>query len=90
MLPHPVVNDQTLMLVNFECLFLLSPLEIKQEVCILLMLISQGIDWYKVLVVGKSGKLNETIEVSALWSIWEGWQSLQLLLHHKLRTTLAL
>ena len=33
------------------------------------MLISQGIDWYKVLVVGKSGKLNETIEVSALWSI---------------------
>ena len=30
---------------------------------------SQGIDWYKVLVVGKNGKLNETIEVSALWSI---------------------
>ena len=30
--------------------------------------ISQGIDWYKVLVVGKHGKLNETIEVSALWS----------------------
>ena len=33
------------------------------------MLISQGIDWYKVLVVGKSGKFNETIEVSALWSM---------------------
>ena len=30
--------------------------------------IGQGIDWYKVLVVGKNGKLNETIEVSALWS----------------------
>ena len=29
---------------------------------------SQGIDWYKVLVVGKNGKLNEIIEVSALWS----------------------
>ena len=29
---------------------------------------SGGIDRYKVLVVGKNGKLNETIEGSALWS----------------------
>ena len=56
------------MLDNFECLFLLSPSEIKQEVCILCILISQGIDWYKVLVVGKNGKLSDTIEASALWS----------------------
>ena len=67
-LPHPVINDQTLILLNFEGLDLLSPSEIRQEVCILLISISQGIDWYKVLVVGKNGKLNETIEVSALWS----------------------
>ena len=51
--------------------FLLSPSEIKQEVCILLILISQGIDWYKVLMLGKNGKLNDTIEASALWSISE-------------------
>ena len=31
--------------------------------------ISQGIERYKVPVVEKSGKLNETIEVSVLWSI---------------------
>ena len=30
--------------------------------------VSQGIDRYKLFVVGKNGKLNETIEVSALWS----------------------
>ena len=30
--------------------------------------IREGIDRYKVLVVGKNGKLNETIEGSALWS----------------------
>ena len=42
--------------------------EIKQEVCKLLTLISQGIDWYKVLVVGKNCKLNDTIKASALWS----------------------
>ena len=36
---------------------------------ILTSLLSQGIYWYKVPVVGKHGKLNETIEVSALWSI---------------------
>ena len=41
----------------------------RQEVCELLNHISQGNDRYKVLVVGKNGKLNETIEVSALWSI---------------------
>ena len=57
------------MLDNFKCLFLLSPSEIKQEVCILLILISQRNVWYKVLVVGKNGKLNDTIEASALWSI---------------------
>ena len=31
---------------------------------------SQGIDRYKVPVVLKIGKLNEMIEVSALWSIY--------------------
>ena len=31
--PHPIINDQSLILVNFEGLFLLSPPEIKQEVC---------------------------------------------------------
>ena len=67
-LPHPVINDQTLILSNFEGPFLLSPSELRQEVCILLTTISQGIDWYKVLVVGKNGKLNDMIEVSALWS----------------------
>ena len=56
------------MLDNFEGLDLLSPSEIRQEVCKLMFSIGQGIDWYKVLVVGKNGKLNETIEVSALWS----------------------
>ena len=56
------------MLDNFEFLVLLSPSEIRQEVCKLMFSIGQGIDWYKVLVVGKNGKLNETIEVSALWS----------------------
>ena len=56
------------MLDNFECLVLLSPSEIRQEVCKLMFSIGQGIDWYKVLVVGKNGKFNETIEVSALWS----------------------
>ena len=30
--------------------------------------VKQGIDRYEVTVVGKHGKLNETIEVSALWS----------------------
>ena len=29
---------------------------------------SEGIYRYKVLVVGKNGKLNELIEVSVLWS----------------------
>ena len=57
------------MLVNFEGLVLFSPSDIRQEVCISLITISQGIDWYKVLVVGKNGKLNDTIEASALWSI---------------------
>ena len=56
------------MLDNFEYLVLLSPSEIRQEVCKLMFSIGQGIDWYKVLVVGKNGKLNETIEGSALWS----------------------
>ena len=30
--------------------------------------VKQGIKWYKVPVVGINGKLNERIEVSALWS----------------------
>ena len=72
-LPYPVINDQTLILSNFEGCALFSPSEIRQEVCILLILISQGIDLYRVLVVGKNGKLNETIEVSALY--YEGRQT---------------
>ena len=68
-LPHPVNNDQSLILLNFEGLVLLCPSEIKRELCKLLILINQGIDRYKVLVVGKNGKLNDTTEVSALWSI---------------------
>ena len=59
----------TLILVNFEGLVFLSLSEIRQEVCKLMFSIGQGIDWYKVLLVGKNGKLKETIEVSALWSI---------------------
>ena len=60
--PHPLINDQSLILVNFEDLVLLSLSEIKRELCKLMISISQGIDLYKVLVVGKNGKLNETIE----------------------------
>ena len=67
--PHPVLNDQSLVLPNFEGLVLLSPSEIKRELCKLMSSISQGMDRYKVPVVGKNGKLNETIEWSALWSI---------------------
>ena len=67
--PHPVTNDQTLILVNFESLFLLSPSEIKRELCKLMTRISEGIERYKVLVVGKNGKLNEMIEMSAWRSI---------------------
>ena len=54
---------------NFKDLFLLSPSEIEREPCELLINISHGIDWYNVLVVGKNGKLNGTIELSVLWSI---------------------
>ena len=64
------------MLDNFECLVLLSSSEKRQEVCKLMFSIGQGIDWYKVLVVGKNSKLNETIEVSALWSNTYNDQSL--------------
>ena len=32
-LPHPVINDQSIILVNSEDLFLLSRSEIKQELC---------------------------------------------------------
>ena len=56
------------MTVNFEGLVLLSASEIIWELCKFVISISQGINWYKVPVVGKHGKLNETIEVSALWS----------------------
>ena len=38
------------------------------ELCELMINVKQGIDRYEVPVVGKNGKLNETIEVSALWS----------------------
>ena len=67
-LPHPVINDQALIPVNFEGLFLLSPSDIKQELCKLMTRIGGGIDRYKVVVVGKNGKLEETLEGSALWS----------------------
>ena len=40
----------------------------KREVCELMITISQGVVWYKVLVVGKDGKFYDMIEVSALWS----------------------
>ena len=66
--PHPIINYQSPILVNFKDLFLLSPSEIKQELCKFMTSISQEIDRYKVPVLGKNGKLNETIEVSALWS----------------------
>ena len=67
--PNPVINYPSLILVNFEFLFLLSPSEIRRELCKLMITICQGIDRYKVPVVGKDGKLNETIERSALWSM---------------------
>ena len=38
-----------------------SPSEINEELCELMI-------WYKVPMVGINGKLNETKEVSALWS----------------------
>ena len=41
---HPIINDQSLVLVNFEGLVLLSPSEIRQELCKLITSISQGID----------------------------------------------
>ena len=49
---------------------LLSPSEITRELCKLMIPISQGIDSHKVLVVENNGKLNDTIEVSALWSMY--------------------
>ena len=67
--PQPILNDQSLILLNFEDLVLLSPSEIRRELYKLMTCISQGIDRCKVPVVGKNGKLNETIERSALWSI---------------------
>ena len=68
--PQPILNDQSLILLNFEDLVLLSPSEIRRELYKLMTGISQGIDRCKVPVVGKNGKLNETIERSALWSIF--------------------
>ena len=65
---HSVINDQSLILFNFEVLFLLSPSEIRRELCKLMITISQVIDRYNVPVVGKDGKLNDSIERSALWS----------------------
>ena len=69
-LPPPQINDQSLIIVNFEGLFLLSPSEITQELCKLITSTSKRIHGYKVPVVGKSGKLNDKIEVSAWWSIY--------------------
>ena len=67
--PLLIINDQSLILINLEGLVLFSPKEITQELYKLVTLISQGIDRYKVPVVAKNGKLNEMIEVSALWSM---------------------
>ena len=67
--PHPVLNDQSFILLNFEGLVLLSMSEIKRKLCKLMISRSQGIHGYKVPVVGKNGKLNETMERSVLWSI---------------------
>ena len=67
--PQPILNDQSLILLNFEDLLLLYPSEIRRELYKLMTGISQGIDRCKVPVVGKNGKLNETIQRSALWSI---------------------
>ena len=64
--PRPVINEQPLILVNFEGLFLLALSDIQRELCKLVITISQGIDGYEVPVVGKNDKLSETIEVSAL------------------------
>ena len=61
-------HDQSLILFNFEGLFLLSPLDITRELCEFMISGSQGTERYKVPVVGKNGKLKETIEVSVLWS----------------------
>ena len=49
-------------------LVLLSPSEIIWEFCEVMINVKQGIDKSKVLAVGENGKLNEMIEVSALWS----------------------
>ena len=38
---------------NFEDIVLLSPSEIRQELCEIMISISQGNQWYKVLVVEK-------------------------------------
>ena len=56
------------MIVNLEGIVLLSASEMIWELCEFLISIIQRINWYKVPVVGRHGKLNETIEVSALWS----------------------
>ena len=64
---HSAINDQSLILFNFEVLFLLSPSEIRRELCKLMITISQVIDRYNVPVVGKDGKLNDSIERSASW-----------------------
>ena len=64
---YPVINDQSFILVNFESLFLLSPSEIKRKHCNILTRMSEGTHRYKVPGMGKNGKLNEMIEVSALW-----------------------
>ena len=65
--PSPrTYNDQSLTLLNFEGLVFLSPSEITRELCELMITISQGVDRHEVPVVGKNGKLNETIESSGL------------------------
>ena len=80
--PHSVLNNQSFILPNFEGLVLLSPSEIKRELFNLMISISQGMDRYKVPVVGKNGKLNETIERSVLWSITCNLNKIKLIFLH--------
>ena len=54
----------------FEDPVLLSPSQKIWKLCELMMNVKKGIDYYKVPIVGKIGKLNETIELSVLWSVY--------------------
>ena len=53
---------------NVRDLVLLIPSEIIWELSELMVSLSQGVNWYKVPLVGINGKFNETMEVCASWS----------------------